>query len=247
MAQQTLDTGYDAAPRPRAPRGVEDLERELKFVLPAGRAEAARSFLSTICAPDTEHPRAMVWTVYYDTPDSRSLGEKIDSDYLKMKLRVRWYGDDHDRPSGPVFIEAKYRVGSRREKVRVKLDADAGDIASLALDAARFARFPRALAPAGVLAGPEWRPVLRLRYERSRFIERFTRTRVSLDRGIVAEAVNSRQLTSLNPGPLPIAVLEVKGREDTLPRPLTPLLHLGARQGSLSKYAAVYDHVRRIS
>ena len=24
-------------------------------------------------------------------------------------------------------------------------------------------------------------------------------------------------------------------------------LHLGARQGSLSKYAAVYDHVRRIA
>ena len=230
-----------------AQQTVEDLERELKFVLPAGRAAAALAFLSTICAPDTEHPRAMVWTVYYDAPDGRSLGEKIDSDYLKMKLRVRWYGDEQDRPSGPVFIEAKYRVGSRRDKVRVMLDATAGDVAALALDDARWARFPRALAPAGVLAGPEWRPVLRLRYERSRFIERFTRARVSLDRGIVAEAVNSRQLTSLNPGPLPVAVLEVKGREDALPRPLAPLLHLGARQGSLSKYAAVYDHVRRIS
>lgn len=230
-----------------AQQTVEDLERELKFVLPAGRAENARAFLATICAVDSEYPRAMVWTVYYDTPDGRSLGEKIDSDYLKMKLRVRWYGDERDRPSGPVFVEAKYRVGSRREKVRARLDVEAGDVATLSLDDARFARFPRALAPAGVLAGPQWRPVLRLRYERWRFIERLTRTRVSLDRGIVAEAVNSRQLTSLNPGPLPVAVLEVKGREDTLPRPLTPLLHLGARQGSLSKYAAVYDHVRRLS
>jgi len=44
-----------------------------------------------------------------------------------------------------------------------------------------------------------------------------------------------------------VSVLEVKGREDTLPRSLTPLLHLGARQGSLSKYAAVYAHVRRIA
>ena len=247
MTHGILDPAPGPAPRARAPRGVEDLERELKFVLPAGRAQAAAGFLATICVPDTEYPRALVWTVYYDTPDGRSLGEKLDSDYLKMKLRVRWYGDEADRPSGPVFIEAKYRIGSRREKVRVKLDIDAREAAGLALESPRFAAFPRALAPAGVPAGPEWRPVVRLRYRRIRFIERLTGARVSLDRDITAEAVNSRQLTSLNLGPLPVAVLEVKGREDTLPRPLTPLLHLGARQGSLSKYAAVYDHVRRMS
>src|SRR5690606_23650745 len=108
---------------------VEDLERELKFVLPAGRAAAARAFLSTLCAPDTEYPRALVWTVYYDTADAKSLGEKIDSDYLKMKLRVRWYGGADDRPAGAAFVEAKYRMGARREKVRVKLEVDGAALA----------------------------------------------------------------------------------------------------------------------
>ncbi len=225
---------------------VEELERELKFVLPAGRAAAAGAFLATICAPDSEYPRALVWTVYYDTPDARSLGEKVDSDYLKMKLRVRWYGDAADQPSGAAFIEAKYRVGSRREKVRGVLDVDGPTLAGRPLEDKRFEALPRALAQAGVVLGPEWRPVVRLRYERRRFIERTTGARISLDRDITAEAVNPRQLSSLNLGPLPVAVLEVKGRGDSLPRALQPLLHLGARQGSLSKYAAVYDHVRRI-
>ena len=233
-------SGHDA-------RRIEDFERELKFLLPAGRAGAALAWLATICRPDPGHPRAFVWTVYYDTPSSRSLGEKIDSDYLKMKLRVRWYGRACEPVSGPVFAEAKYRIGSRREKVRVQLPVDAPLVSALPLDDPLFATFPRALGPAGVLAGPEWRPVLRLRYERSRFIEAVSGARVSLDRDITPEAVDTRRLTALNAGPLGVCVLEVKGHEDTLPRSLTPLLHLGARQGSLSKYAAVYDHVRRIA
>ncbi len=232
--------GHDA-------RRIEDLERELKFVLPAGRAGAALAWLGTICRPDPGHPRAFVWTVYYDTPSGRSLGEKIDSDYLKMKLRVRWYGREGEPASGPVFAEAKYRVGSRRDKVRVVLPVDASAVSGLRLDDPLFASFPGALGQAGVLAGPEWGPVLRLRYERSRFIEPATSARVSLDRDITPEAVNTRRLTSLHAGPLGICVLEVKGSSDTLPRSLTPLLHLGARQGSLSKYAAVYEHVRRIA
>lgn len=242
-----MTDGAHPAVTPARPvaREIEDLERELKFVLPASRADAAAGFLAALCAPDAEYPRALVWTVYYDTPDLRSLGEKADSDYLKMKLRVRWYGNLAGRAEGPVFVEAKYRVGSRRDKVRARADVTAGDVATWPLGDARFAALPRALAGAGVRIGPDWRPVLRLRYERQRFVERATGTRVSLDRDITAEAVNHGLLAPVNAGALPVAVLEVKGGEDRLPRALEPLLHLGARQGSLSKYVAVYDHVRR--
>lgn len=228
-------------------RLVEDLERELKFVLPAGRGPAARAFLETICEPDPGYPRALVWTVYFDTRSTRSLGEKFDSDYLKMKIRVRWYGRPGEPVSGPVFAEAKYRVGTRRQKVRVKLAVDASEVHALDLDDARLASLARALEAEGVPVGPQWRPVLRLRYERSRFIERATRARVSIDLDITPEAVSRGLVGSFQPGPLPVAVVEVKGREDTLPRALRPLLHLGARQGSLSKFAAVYMHARRIA
>lgn len=226
---------------------IEDLERELKFVVPAGRGPAARALLETICEPDPRYPRALVWTVYYDTRAARSLGEKFDSDYLKTKIRVRWYGRAGEPVSGPVFAEAKYRVGTRRQKVRVKLPIDASEVHGLGLEDARLVSLVRALEAEGVPAGPQWRPVLRLRYERSRFIERATRARVSIDLDITPEAVSRGLMGPFQPGALPIAVVEVKGREDTLPRGLWPLLHLGARQGSLSKFAAVYMHARRIA
>jgi hypothetical protein len=230
-----------------SPPSIDDLERELKFVLPAARAPLALRRLQAICPADPKYPRATVWTVYYDTAGGRSLDEKINSDYLKTKLRVRWYGSVDGVPSGPVFVEAKFRIGARREKVRVRLADDAAAIATLPLEDPRFGAFPGALAGVGVAAGPVWQPVLRLRYTRARFIEPLTASRVSLDYAITAEAVNRRRLSALNAGALPFAVLEVKGRETALPRPLLPLLHLGARQGSLSKYAAIYHHLRRLS
>jgi hypothetical protein len=253
MPSELLDTasGQAAAPALRrqafADRPVEELDRALKYVLPAGRAAAAAAWLRAICRPDPEFHDATVWTVYYDTPNALSLGEKFDSDYLKTKLRVRWYGSPHGADSGPAFVEAKSRVGTRREKTRVRLELPAAEIRALSLDDPRYLAFPRALAPSGVLFGPGWRPVLRLRYRRTRFIDAVTGSRVSLDQDISAEAISSRHASSLNLGPLDLAVLEIKGAEDALPRSLMPLLNLGARQGALSKYAAVYQHVRRLS
>src|SRR6187401_2453917 len=93
-------------------------ERELKFVLPSARAGIARGWLDRMCRRDEQYPAAVVWTIYYDTPQLLSLGEKINSDYLKRKIRVRWYSDLDGTVSGPAFVEAKLRVGTNRSKVR---------------------------------------------------------------------------------------------------------------------------------
>ena len=60
-------------------------ERELKFTLSEGRVDLARRWLERICRRDSKFPQAIVWTIYYDTPALVSLGEKINSDYLKQK------------------------------------------------------------------------------------------------------------------------------------------------------------------
>ena len=60
-------------------------------------------------------------TVYYDTPRLALLGEKIGSDFLKTKVRVRWYAGRDGRPGDALFAEAKFRVGSQRRKVRHRL------------------------------------------------------------------------------------------------------------------------------
>ena len=220
-------------------------ERELKFTLPAGRVHIARRRLDSVCRRDPQFPAAVVWTIYYDTPAMTSLGEKINSDYLKQKIRVRWYSDLEGCASGPVFAEAKLRMGTRRSKVRARLRVEAEDIARWDLQDPRLLRFPLLLREHGILHHDSWQPIVRIRYRRDRFIERVTHSRVSLDADISGTAANPRFLSAPDLSPLATAVLEIKGDSDELPASLRPLLALGMRKNSFSKLLVVHAHMTR--
>ena len=218
-------------------------ERELKFVLPSARAHIARSWLDRLCRRDAEYPAAVVWTIYYDTPQLSSLGEKVNSDYLKRKVRVRWYSDLDGTVSGPAFVEAKSRIGNRRFKSRARLGLAAAEIAQWHLQDHRLLAFPSLLQEHGIRGRELWQPLMLIRYRRDRFIERSSGSRVSLDSEITPVAVNPRFVSLAAPLPLPAAVLEVKGAADELPPVLRGLLQLGIRERSFSKLFAVYAHV----
>jgi hypothetical protein len=234
----------DSLTHPAAP-SVEDLERELKFVLPASRVDPARRWLEMLCRRDEQYPDADVWTVYYDTPAFASLDEKLNSDYLKTKVRLRWYAPPGGRGEGAVFVEAKRRIGNRRDKIRVRLPFTAEAIADRALDDPIFTGLPDRLAEKGVVLRSDWQPMLALRYRRRRFVEPLTGTRISLDSDITATRVNHRFLYMRHAGPLPLAVVEVKGQAEELPGPLRALLQFGLRKQSLSKYATLVLQLRR--
>ncbi len=231
----------DVAALPAASSG----ERELKFTVPAGRVHLARRRLDSLCRRDPEFPSAIIWTIYYDTPAFVSLGEKINSDYLKRKIRVRWYSDLEGRASGPAFVEAKLRVGTRRSKARAVLPYPAEEVASWDLDDRRLLSFPLLLRDHGILDQDAWQPMIQIRYRRDRFIEPLTRSRVSLDADISGSAVNTRFFPVADLSPVSTAVLEVKGRGDELPALLRPLLALGMHKRSFSKFLVVYAHMTR--
>jgi hypothetical protein len=233
----------DVAARPSPGAG----ERELKFTLPAALVHLARRRLENVCRPDPQFPAAVVWTIYYDTPALVSLGEKINSDYLKRKIRVRWYSDLEGRVTGPAFVEAKLRIGTRRAKVRARLPYAAEDVATWQLQDARLQGFPLLLREHGILGQEAWQPMMLIRYRRDRFVEQLTHSRVSLDTEIAASAVNRRFLSGMDGTPLASAVLEVKGASDDLPVALRPLLSLGMHKRSFSKFLAVFAHGRRHS
>lgn len=238
-------------PNSQATRDVADRvapsadERELKYTLPAGRAHLARRRLDTVCRRDPEFPAAIVWTIYYDTPALASLGEKINSDYLKRKIRVRWYADLDGRVSGPAFVEAKLRIGTRRAKVRARLPYPAEELATWDLQDPRLLNLPLLLREGGVLHQQSWQPMMLIRYRRDRFIEPLTRSRVSLDSEISGEAVNPRFVSAPALSPLATAVLEVKGDGDELPVVLRPLLAMGLQKSSFSKFLVVHARVTR--
>ena len=64
---------------------------ELKYVNSNTKSHILISWLEKSCIPDPEFPVGTVSSIYYDTWDKKYLGEKINSYYLKTKVRVRWY------------------------------------------------------------------------------------------------------------------------------------------------------------
>jgi hypothetical protein len=228
-----------------AQRALRDAERELKFTLPEGRVDLARRWLNQSCRRDADFPEAVVWTIYFDTPGLVSLGEKINSDYLKRKIRVRWYSDLSGHPTGPAFVEAKLRVGNRRSKVRARLPYSGDELAQWDLQDPRLSLFPLLLREQGILTQEAWQPMILLRYRRDRFTEPLSRSRVSLDSDIAGVAVNRTFLSITDQRAVGVAVLEVKGASGVLPLAIRPLLQLGLHKRSFSKFLVVHSHMAR--
>ncbi len=217
---------------------IQSLGRELKFVLSNARAPLALSVLRAHCQPDPKHPVGTVSSIYYDNHGLRLLREKVNSDYLKTKVRLRWYDRALDAHG---FIEAKFRVGDRRDKIRVQTPHTAHWLAATPLHEPLLVRVPELLRPHGLWVDPGLRPLFQVRYRRHRFIEPLTGSRVSLDADIRVPATNSSALRFPAPVSLGSAVVEIKGPQTELPVVLRELLHLGCRRSSFSKYGSAYQ------
>jgi hypothetical protein len=218
--------------------GGSSLERELKYVVPAGRASLAREIVSVLCRPDAQYPAASVFTIYYDTPNLDLLSEKINSDFLKTKVRLRWYSTSPILGGAGTFLEIKSRVGTLRRKVRVETPLRQETLRAMSLQNPALIAVLESLRPLGVAVPSRLMPALLLRYERHRFVDPFSGSRISVDTDIEAVSGNPRLLGHAFGVRLPQAVVEAKGAEETLPRILDPLIRLGARRESFSKYAA---------
>jgi len=224
---------------------LDAVEHELKFTIPVSRTDAVLAWLRGACTPDPAFPCGRVSSIYYDTPGFDSLREKLNSDYLKAKVRLRWYSAlaTGERP-GRAMLESKRRVGARREKVRLATEHTGDQLEALSLDDPALALIPHRLWSAGVMVRA-MRPVLSVQYDRYRFLDRASHTRVSVDFAIAVPAVSRRVSAWRHPGPLDVAIVEVKGRTATLPVSLQPVIRMGGRKASFSKYFACYRHVTR--
>ena len=216
------------------PAGV----RETKFVFDAHMATHVLGFLHARCHPDRVHPTGIVSSVYYDMPDWQHLGEKLNGDYLKSKVRVRWYSDlATRRPVGNAFLELKVKIGALRHKLRLETDVPATRLAVIPLNSREMLRLPRLLRLEGVPLSGSLIPVFESSYARRRFVEPTTRARLSLDTDIRVSRTNGARLPHARPLPSRQAVFEMKGELDDLPASLADLRKLGCRKQAFSKYA----------
>jgi len=228
------------------PRDHAPPEHELKLALPALQAASVVIWLRARCLPDPRYPDGRVTSIYYDDRNMTRLREKINSDFVKQKVRLRWYS--HPATGAlfdPAFVELKRKVGGRRFKTRVPLDLP---VASLAAPHAPSSLLRQALATlrnAGHWVDTDLQPFLQIGFRRHRFIDPCSGSRISVDSHISGASVNAGMLPQSNPAPLAHAVVEVKGPRATLPASLAFLRHMGCRPESFSKYARCYQKLTR--
>ena len=224
------------------------LEYELKFVVPNHHLAPIFDFVKLSCKADAAHPAGIVSSIYYDSIQWDALNEKINSDYIKTKFRLRWYREPGSGNFSPTsFAESKHRIGCRRIKSRVATELSPERLDSISLEDAALQSVPEWLRRNGIPTGANLFPSLLVRYTRHRYVEPVTGARVSIDSGISTPRINRRMLPrgTGNGASLSHAVIEVKSPLDALPRSLRPLTVYGIRRASFSKYLACYAKCRQ--
>jgi hypothetical protein len=211
---------------------------EQKFIFDAADKGLLLEWLDFHLVRDPVFYYGPVVSLYYDTPSLSFYFQVCNGDFIKTKVRLRWYQSHFppEQESVICYLEIKRKYGARRHKQRQQLELEirclSGDLFS----------HPAILeAPNGV---PEARatgrgllvPILIVHYERFRFIDPRSGSRIALDTGIVCSRSNSAYLAGAAPVAFGSDVLEVKGVLDALPDCLVPVSrHL--RKQSFSKYA----------
>jgi hypothetical protein len=219
-------------------------ELEIKFALPGALAPAVAAWLGSVCRPHPQFHDALITSVYYDDPEWSLLNEKLNSDFLKRKLRLRWHRAP-GVPAGasPAFIEAKFKVGARREKLRLRLDEPAETFEHTPLDAELFRRPLELLQRHGVAGVTRMQPAFQISYRRLRYVHPFSFSTFCLDFQIAAPRVHRLRFRSGRPQPLAWAVFEQKGGLDELDPLLDGLRRHGLRKTSFSKYLHCFQHL----
>lgn len=218
---------------------------ETKYIFHRSNVQKFISWLKGRVISDKEHPAGIISSIYYDSRGWDSLAEKINSDYLKSKMRLRWYLEFHTgNPLEESFIEIKLKAGLRRKKIRVLSGLSGKFLESIRLNDSKLLELPYKFDCHGHMTfRSHLFPTFIIRYRRLRFIEPITGSRISVDYDIHVPKIHPGLNLNLNPMKLSQAVLEIKGPVYNLPDWLWQLKNMGCRKQSFSKYLAGYQHL----
>ncbi len=220
---------------------------ERKFYITPEKTIFARSLLSQLCLCDRLYPHGVIHSLYFDTPDLDMYQNSDDGGYERDKIRIRWYDSpDAGQREVPVYLELKSKRGyaSRKHRRKFLVPAErlkkmqAGntiiDFNIMLLALSEFGYFSDPGAP-GLL------PVILISYERFRFVEIMTGTRLSFDFKIrssliIPGAENSRPGLMLEGG-----IIEIKGPSMDIPASLRSINFLDTDWSRFSKYASCVE------
>lgn len=223
------------------------LEYELKYIIPAHRLSPVLAFINSKCLPDESHPTTRVSSIYFDDLNQTSLYEKVNSDFLKCKVRLRWYDSAEVKPGAKnAFFELKRKIGSQRTKQRVGITLDPEFLIQTQLSDQRFVQLATQVANQDNAFQAYRFPSLTIQYDRTRCIDPLSGCRISIDTNIRVPRVNQQVMPAARPAAFHNAVIEIKGNSPEMPFSLSPIQRFGVRKTSYSKYLCGYAHANRI-
>jgi len=211
---------------------------EQKYLFDAIKTNLLLDWLDFHFVRDPEFFRSPILSLYYDTPSLRLYNEVCNGDYLKTKVRLRWYQNEipPEQQTVACFLEIKRKFGTRRQKRRQPLTLDVRSLTGDLFSHPAILSVPDALPECRILARGALVPLLAVEYERFRFFDPHTSARIALDTRIGCARANPAYLFGPVPVELNSGVLEVKSALDAFPQRLRPMeRHL--RKQSFSKYA----------
>ncbi|MBN1319857.1 MAG: VTC domain-containing protein [Thermoleophilia bacterium] len=242
-----------ASPASTAPSLRERVEQ--KFFIHPSREGLAFALLRRTCREDPEYPVGQVNSLYFDTTDLEQHERSASGDHAKDKVRIRWYGDEHDPHRGngggghpaqetaKVWLELKSRRGFASTKQRADMSVPGAVLGRDALTQGIVSptRLVRTMAGFGFFARGRLCPVIAVTYWRYRFIEPLTGFRISIDSHVRSTIV----MPGIGHGErgleLPGAVVEIKGPVFDVPPSLREIAEIGSPWTRYSKYSASLD------
>jgi hypothetical protein len=217
---------------------------ERKFFVPPVKISFARSMLFHACLRDSKYPQGVINSLYFDTPDLDHFQKSDDGNYEREKIRIRWYDSPDKREDMvPIYLELKSKRGFASKKQRRKMHAPAKQLKRIRADNTIISRniISKTLSEFGYFSEKYLLPVILISYERFRFTEILTGTRVSFDwrisSSLTAPSLGHSQASLMLEG----GIIEIKGPSMAIPESLRSLSILGIDWTRFSKYAGCLE------
>lgn len=216
---------------------------EQKFVFVNPQKDMILEWVEHACARDGKYYIGVVSSLYFDTPGLEHYLEKRNSDYVKSKIRLRWY-EDVERAGEAFdvtcFVEMKRKHGVSRQKERSEILIDSHRLRDNPFDDEKILEIPNRVfdldyIPPGILV-----PMLLIQYDRHRYVDPESGSRIAVDTNIRCTRTNAAYVPGVPPVHLEAGVLEVKGPDTGLPRVLKPMAARLTIE-AFSKYARCWE------
>lgn len=218
------------------------LRKEIKYVIPLGKALAIRDRLDKLLARDSHciNGPYSVRSLYFDSVNNIDFAEKLAGVAERKKVRLRIYDGD----ASLCKLEIKQKTDDRQQKLSLIIsETDARELSHGNIKALRnyFDSSETGLRAYGIMAQGQYRPVVQVEYDRLAYRYPMYDTRVTLDMNVRASESDMDLFSSevcYTPVLRENVVLEVKYSGKLMGFLSAMLAQFCLTQGTYSKYCA---------